>query len=155
MKDEYKLIADVAFSEAGKNENYDDDVAAIATVILNRVANPDRFGATVEQVVFAPKQFSSIGGKEWQKTQSGEMTPEEERLYKRAVQIVSGVVKGTIKSKAGNADHFYNPELSKPSWGKVYPTLHDSGNHRFLKEVTVTAPKPVTNRKKRISVQKL
>lgn len=152
MKDEFKLLTDLAFSEAGKNKNFDEDVAGIATVALNRAAKPERFGATIEQVVFSPNQFSAIGGKEWEKTQSGQFTPEEERYYKRAAQIVSGVIKGTIKSKVGDADHYYNPKLANPSWAKVYPTVHDSGNHRFLKEVAVPL-KPATGRKKRVSVQ--
>lgn len=153
MKEEFKLITDLAFSEAGKNKNFDNDVASIASVVLNRIAKPERFGATPEQVVFSPNQFSSIGGREWEKTQSGKMTQQEEKLYKRAAQIVSGVIKGTIQSPAGDADHFVNLKLAKPSWAKVYPKTYDSGNHSFYKEVQVV--KPVTNRKKRVSVQEV
>lgn len=152
MQDEFKLITDLTFAEAGKNKNFDDDVAAIATVVLNRVARPERFGATLEQVVYSPHQFSAIGGKEWQKTQTGNFTPEEERFYKRAAQIVSGVIKGTIKSNVGDADHYYNPKLANPGWAKVYPETYDSGNHRFLKEVAVPL-KSTSGRKKRVSVQ--
>ena len=147
--DVHKLITDLVFAEAGKNENFDEDVKGIATVVLNRMAKPQRFGMTAEQVIFSPNQFSAIGGKEWEKTQTGNFTPEEEKFYKRAAQLVSGIIKGTIKSDAKDADHYYNPKLANPSWGKVYPKVYDSGNHRFLKEVAI-APK-----KKRVSVPKV
>jgi len=60
-----ELIRLVLFSETKDI----DDAIAIANVIVNRVKRGGRFGETLEDVIYAPKQFSGVNSKEWKKAQ--------------------------------------------------------------------------------------
>ena len=59
MANEVDLFATLLFSET-KNVK---DAEGIANVVLNRMKRPQRFGGTLEDVVFAPTLFSGVGTK--------------------------------------------------------------------------------------------
>ena len=142
------IAAYMLFAEASKKdmETFEKDATAIAHVIKNRTTRPDRFGADVYSVITDPNQFSGYEGAEWQKAYTGNMTDDEAKYLKKAFQITSGVERGVIEDPTGGADHYYNPELAQPDWGKLtkpssvkkwnnyYPETHKTSGHVFSKE---------------------
>jgi len=125
-----ELLARVLFSET-KDIG---DALAIAQVIMNRLKRPKRFGDTLEKVIYAPKQFSGVGGKEWKKVESGKLTPEEREIYENFKSIARETMTGLLPDETGGADHYYNPKKANPSWGKIYPETYKTEYHRYLKE---------------------
>ena len=135
MAGEVDLIARVLFSEADKNpKRFEKDATAIAHIIKNRMARPERFGGSLQEVVFAPHQFSGVGSNEWKKIDSGKMTSEEQNIYKQAMRIANGVFTGRTPDPTGGADHYFNPKLVKPSWSKKMSKTYTSDAHDYYKE---------------------
>ena len=139
---EPQLLAALIFAEATKNnmKDFDMDATAIGWVAANRSVRPERFGNPGEG-------FSSVGGKEFQKFISGDLTEEEQEYAKKALQISNGIITGRIKDPTGGADHMYNPKLDAPNdWNVLlkekdakpdhmyYPETYKSKAHSFRKE---------------------
>ena len=124
------MLANLLFSETKDV----DDAKGIAHVVKNRVARPDRFGGTMQEVIFAPSQFSGVNTNEWKKATSGKLTKDEENIYKRFLIISKGVLDGTIKDPTGGADHYVNLKLARPSWAKKMEKKIKIGQHTYLKE---------------------
>ena len=124
-----QLLTKLLFSEVDKGKRMEVDAPAVAHVALNRVGG--RWGNTLEEVVFAPKQFSGVGTKEWNKADKGDMTAEEFSKYKRLYSIASGAIRGTIPDPTGGANHYFNPKLVKPSWSKGMKNTYTSDAHDF------------------------
>ncbi|KYK26436.1 hypothetical protein AYK26_07520 [Euryarchaeota archaeon SM23-78] len=132
---EVQLLAQLLFAEASKKKDLsDEDATAIAWVVKNRLARPERFGNSLEEVVYAPAQFSGVNSPEWNKINMGKLTQDEQRIYKRFMQISSGVWLGTIPDPTNGADHFFNPKLANPSWKKKMKKIYSSEIHDFYKE---------------------
>lgn len=129
------LLANLLFSEASKNpQHVDKDSTAIAWVVKNRASKPNRFGGSIQDVVFAPSQFSGVGTNEWNKAVSRKFTPEEEKIYKKQLQIASMVLNDKVSDPTGGADHYFNPKLVKPSWSRKMKKTYTSGSHDYYKE---------------------
>lgn len=136
------------FAEADKSDmkSFERDATAIAHVINNRKKRPERFADNSYDVVSEPKQFTGVGGEEWMKAATGKLTDDEAKYLKKAFQITSGVERGVIEDPTGGADHYYNPDLAQPDWGKLkkpssvkvwhmyYPETMKSSGHIFSKE---------------------
>lgn len=132
-----ELLATTLFSETKDPK----DAEGIASVILNRTAKPKRFGGSIQEVVFAPSQFSGVGSKEWNKVINKNLSEDEERIYKDFLRISYLAVNGKLKDPTGGADHYANLKISKPSWAKVYKRMGDIGSHSYFKEVPIKKPK--------------
>lgn len=147
--DESQLINAILFSEADKSslDNFSKDATAIMGVIENRLKNKERWGyESRAEVVTDSSQFSGFGTNEFLKAMSGQVTKEEEQFLKKAAQIRKGYETGMITDPTDGADHYYNPKLANPSWGKMtdeskvktgesyYPEVYNSGSHSFRKE---------------------
>lgn len=135
---EVELIANTLFSET-KDTN---DAIAIANVIKNRLARPKRFGDSLQKVIFTPQQFSGINTSEWDKAINKNFTSKEQQVYDKFQNIARGVWSGIIQDTTGGADHYYNPDISQPNWGKIYPITYKGTEHLFLKEI------PIKNKEK-------
>lgn len=135
---EYNLIATTLFSEADKTDidKFEQDATGIANVLKNRVGRPERFGGTYHDVILSPKQFSAVGGNEWEKALTNNLTEDEQLFMKKALQISGRLLKGELENTVGTADHYYNPKLASPSWGKSYEETHKTSGHRFLSEIS-------------------
>lgn len=117
-----------------------DGMAAVMHVAMNRLARPERFGHTLQEVISQPNQFSSYNGPQWAAFDPSTLPDADKRAYNRAFQLAAGVVRGTLPDPTGGADHFLNRELTKkqtgriPSWvGKMEPR-GKRGQHNFYKE---------------------
>ena len=127
----------LVFSEATKTSHkaFEKDATGIIWAVKNREARPDRFGATREEVIFADKQFSGVGGDEWNKVINGKLTEDEEWYFKRGVQLRKAIDDGKIPDPTGGADHYYNPKLASPDWAEAYGKTYSTGAHDYHKEV--------------------
>ena len=103
------LLAALIHAEA-RGESFEGQVA-VATVVLNRVADP-RWPDTVEAVVLQPGQFAT----------PTEATPEAERAAQEALMG---------EDPTGGAVYFYNPEVSRCGWIVTRETVAEIGNHTF------------------------
>ena len=140
--EELKMLTALLFSETKDL----DDAHGIANVVTNRMGNPERFGEGLAGVVTNPDQFTGYGGDEWKKVVNGTMTAEEEKIYKRMLPIARRALTGELEDVTGGADHYYNPKISDPKWGKLkdaksvkqwenyYPQTFKTGSHSYHKE---------------------
>lgn len=98
----------------------------IAEVILNRVADR-HFGDTVEAVLTAPRQFSTISNYYTKKRPPDETTK----------QAVREVLTGTCSFNSGGALYFYDPRYAAENLAKWFETdlefVFEFESHRFFK----------------------
>lgn len=80
--------------------------AAVAHTVLNRV-NSGRFGGDIPSVLFAPRQFEPWNTRRQELMAISPESPE----YRRAAQIVDGVLAGQIPDPTQGATHFQNPDI--------------------------------------------
>jgi spore germination cell wall hydrolase CwlJ-like protein len=131
---EVMLLAQLMFSEALKKSGKDEDAISVGHVVLNRMKRPARFGRSLEEVIYAPNQFSGVNSNEWNKVSSGKLNEEEQEIYKRYLQLASGILRGDIADPTNGADHYYNPKLVNPSWAKDMDKMYSTEGHVYLKE---------------------
>jgi hypothetical protein len=147
--EDHLLKAAILFSEASKKslDAFEKDATAIYAVADNRLKNQKRWGyESFEQVATDRAQFTGYGTAEFQKVMQGNLSPDEEKYFKKALQIIKGYDSGMIKDPTGGADHYYNDAISSPEWGKLteekmvkeggryYPETHRTSGHTFRKE---------------------
>lgn len=139
-----KLLSALAFGEATKKDmkSFKEDVLGVVSAVYNRFQRPERFGGTVEDIVFSPSQFSSVGSKEWNKFVSKKYNEGEGVYAKAAVQAVSNFLRD--QKPVHDGDHFYSVPVMKqmvakrkalPKFTKVYPKVYETQGHAFYKEV--------------------
>jgi spore germination cell wall hydrolase CwlJ-like protein len=131
---EVMLLAQLMFSEALKKSGKDEDAISVGHVVLNRMKRPARFGRSLEEVIYSPSQFSGVNSNEWNKVSSGKLNEEEQEIYKRYLQLASGILRGDIADPTNGADHYYNPKLVNPSWAKDMDKMSSTEGHVYLKE---------------------
>jgi hypothetical protein len=123
-------LANALFSETKDVE----DAKNIASVILNRTARPERFGGTIEEVIYQPKQFSGVNSPEWNKAASQKFTEKEAEIYKEMLQVAYQAVTGKLEDKTGGADHYFNPKIVVPKWAAKMKKTTQNKNHSYYKE---------------------
>ena len=97
--------------------------AAVAEVILNRVANRN-FPSTVCGVVNQPHQFSyTIGGRKPINNKSA---------YMRARDIAQTALSGRANAVTGGATYFHTPAV-RPSWSHRFQRTVQIGSHIFYR----------------------
>ena len=125
-----QTLAFALFSETKDIE----DAKNIANVIINRTKRPNRFGSTIEEVIYKPHQFSGVGGNEWNKVVNGKLTEKEEEIYKQMIQVAYQAVMGKLEDKTDGADHYFNPKIVKPKWAAKMTKTTENKNHSYYKE---------------------
>ena len=124
------MVANALFSETKDI----DDAKNIASVMVNRTKRPERFGSTLQDVIYQPSQFSGVYGDEWNKALNKKFTEQEATVYKQMLQVAYQAVNGTLEDKTGGADHYFNPKLVKPSWSKDMKKMYSNKFHEYYKE---------------------
>lgn len=118
---ECSILAEASYYE-GRGES-DAGVLLIMQTIQNRVEH-DRWGESVEEVVYAPKQFSY--------THDGSLnsarhdTKQWARMYFLAYQFMKGKVE--TPKEWQRVTHYHSKKV-KPSWSKYYEVVAVVGNH--------------------------
>jgi hypothetical protein len=126
-----QLLATLLFSETKDPE----DARGIANVVNHRMARPERFGGSMEEVIFAPSQFSGVNSPEWNKAASLNFkNKKEESIFKEFLQISNQAVKGQLPDNVNGADHYANLKISNPKFSRVYPKVATQGQHTYFKE---------------------
>lgn len=100
----------------------------VASVIHNR---KQERGLSYRQVISQPHQFSG-----WthdiRRNKYYEAVEEGGRKWKLCQQLAEQMVAGSFKPLI-NANHYYNPALASPSWGRKLAGVKIIGNHKFGK----------------------
>ena len=123
-------LANTLFSETKDVE----DAKNIASVIINRTSRPERFGGTIEEVIYQPKQFSGVNSPEWQKAANQKFTEKEAEIYKQMLQVSYQAVTGKLKDTTSGADHYFNPKIVVPKWAEKMKKTVSNKNHSYYKE---------------------
>ncbi len=108
------ILAKTLQAEAGNQGTQ--GMLAAGSVIMNRTKSSG-YGGGVQDVILKPGQFSPwnsetnyAGGAQGQDMIN--LTPSRE-----AYQVADNLLSGNYKDPTGGATHFYNPDISNPSWG--------------------------------------
>lgn len=125
-----QTLAYVLFSETKDIE----DAKNIANVIINRTKRPERFGSTIEEVIYQPKQFSGVGSNEWNKVVNGKLTDKEADIYKQMIQVAYQAVMGKLEDTTDGADHYFNPKIAQPKWAAKMKKTTENKYHTYYKE---------------------
>lgn len=110
-----ELLARLLQAEAGSEGPL--GMLAVGSVIRNR-ANARGYGDTIRDVMMKPGQFSplnSITG-----YAGGEQGVDFDRIKASdtAYAVADMILSGKYDDPTGGATHFYNPDISTPSWGR-------------------------------------
>lgn len=113
------LMAKLIYAES-RGEPFEGKVA-VASVVLNRVVNPN-FPNTVREVIFQPKAFSCV------KNGAIEASPDE-ICYSAVYEAIRGT------DPTNEALFFYNPAIATCSWMKSAEKKDSTsiGHHLFFK----------------------
>lgn len=123
-------LANALFSETKDIE----DAKNIANVIVNRTKRPERFGETIEEVIYQPQQFSGVNTFEWNKAATQKFTEKEAEIHKQMLQVAYQAVTGKLEDKTGGADHYFNPRIVIPKWAAKMTKTVSNKNHSYYKE---------------------
>jgi hypothetical protein len=127
--DDRELMARALMAEAGNQGPT--GMLATGNVILNRVSS-GKYGEGIRGVILKPGQFSPFNsvtkylrGEQGQDIDAIQPTP-------TAYMVADSLLAGDAGDITGGATHFYNPDISNPSWaeGKEATRI---GDHLFLK----------------------
>lgn len=104
-------------------------MTAAGNVIMNR-ANTSGYGNGVRGVIMKPGQFSPMNSVTGYARGEQGQNIDAIRPNKTAYTIVDSLLSGEAKDITGGATHFYNPDISNPSWakGKEFTRI---GDHVF------------------------
>ena len=151
-KEEAFCLAENVYHEA-KGENLAGK-SAVAHVTLNRVAHkkyPNSICGVTKQAklrtnwrgydvpIIGMCQFSwYCDGKSddiqvvYEKSFPGKPIGPNMEAWKQSVQVSLLAMYGTTIDPTSGATHYYNHNISQPSWGQVYPVVAVLSNHTFL-----------------------
>jgi spore germination cell wall hydrolase CwlJ-like protein len=112
-------IARVAYAEAGNQG--DSGLAGVVFTILNRLAS-GAWGASVEAVVDAPRQFEPVmrAGRDWRRL------PEPSAAQRAHIEtILNLALDGRLPDLTNGARYFQNPQIvaARAARGEVSPSL--------------------------------
>jgi hypothetical protein len=132
------LLAKTLQAEAG-NQGYN-GMVAVGSVIMNRLAG----GSDLGKVILQPGHFSAwnstTGYAGGEQGQDMDFTPSA-----RAYEVADALLSGNYEDPTGGATHYYNPQISDPTWGQSgggdWQTI---GQHVFGK-ANMAGPKPIPN----------
>jgi len=125
--DDRELFARILTAEAGNQGPV--GMLAAGNVVMNRVSQPG-YGNGVRDVIMKPGQFSPMnsvtGYARGEQGQNIDAIRPDETAY----MVADSLLSGTAGDITGGATHFYNPDISNPSWaeGKDFTRI---GDHVF------------------------
>ena len=125
--DDRELLARILMAEAGNQGPT--GMTAVGNVVMNR-ANTGGYGGDIRGVIMKPGQFSPMnsvtgyaGGEQGQDIDS--LRPSD-----TSYMVADALLSGNAGDLTGGATHFFNPDISNPSWaeGKDFTRI---GDHVF------------------------
>lgn len=128
---ELDIMARTIWGEA-RGDGYD-GMVAVANVINNRAKIGGWWGNSIVAVCLADKQFSAwnIGDPNLQKMLDVDIS---DPFFKKAVEIATGVLSGSIGDNTDGATHYHTLAL-KPNWADSSKVVAEIGNHKFYRGI--------------------
>jgi len=120
--DQFACLARNIYHEA-RSEGYA-GMAAVGYVTAMRLET-GRWGATLCEVVEAPKQFS------WHSDGLSDQ-PTDMTAYNRALRVATDVLTGRAVDASRRATHYYAHDLVLPVWASSLTPTATIGGHTFL-----------------------
>jgi N-acetylmuramoyl-L-alanine amidase len=108
-------------------------MAAVAAVVLNRLKRPARFGAGIEAVCRAPKQFSCWNQGDPNRERALTVT-EADRAFAAARRIARRALAGALDDPTRGACH-YHAAGCFPRWARGRAPCAAIGRHLFYNDV--------------------
>lgn len=107
---------------------------AIASVILNRLKKPHRFGGTIEEVCRKPFQFSCWNDNDpnLPKLKKVDLS---DLIFAECVSIAEAAVNGVLIDSTNGADHYHTTGVS-PAWSRGKAPCAEIGNHLFYNNIS-------------------
>lgn len=127
---EIKCMQEVVYYEARGEPTVGQ--VGVASVVANRTKDtrwPDTFCEVVKQ----KKQFSYRNNGLQKRHKPYLYSVAEKRAYEQALVIAFKAYIGVLPDVTNGANHFHNPYLSRPSWGRKFEVTAMLGNHRYSK----------------------
>jgi hypothetical protein len=125
--DDRELLARILTAEAGNQGPL--GMTAAGNVIMNR-ANTTGYGDGVRGVIMKPGQFSPMNSVTGYARGEQGQNIDALRPTETAYMVADSLLQGTAGDITGGATHFFNPDISNPSWaqGKDFTRI---GDHVF------------------------
>ena len=125
--DDRELLARILTAEAGNQGPI--GMTAAGNVIMNR-ANTTGYGDGVRGVIMKPGQFSPMNSVTGYARGEQGQNIDAIRPNETAYMVADSLLQGTAGDITGGATHFFNPDISNPSWaqGKEFTRI---GDHVF------------------------
>ena len=125
--DDRELLARILTAEAGNQGPI--GMTAAGNVIMNR-ANTPGYGDGVRGVIMKPGQFSPMNSVTGYARGEQGQNIDALRPTETAYMVADSLLQGTAGDITGGATHFFNPDISNPSWaqGKDFTRI---GDHVF------------------------
>ena len=125
--DDRELLARILTAEAGNQGPI--GMTAAGNVIMNR-ANTTGYGGDVRGVIMKPGQFSPMNSVTGYARGEQGQNIDALRPSETAYMVADSLLQGTAGDITGGATHFFNPDISNPSWaqGKEFTRI---GDHVF------------------------
>jgi hypothetical protein len=125
--DDRELLARILTAEAGNQGPI--GMTAAGNVIMNR-ANTPGYGDGVRGVIMKPGQFSPMNSVTGYARGEQGQDIDALRPTETAYMVADSLLQGTAGDITGGATHFFNPDISNPSWaqGKDFTRI---GDHVF------------------------
>lgn len=138
MSTDVDTLARTLYGEAKARDEL--DAAAIAAVVMNRVAYPN-WPSTVAAVCMQPWQFSC-----WNQSD-----PNRQRIlnakvtdlwFRKCQEIAEKTIAGHLGDHIGKATHYYARSMKRPpKWAKGKTPSHQTAGHLFFNDIDTPAPK--------------
>lgn len=127
-------LARVAWGEARGEPEPFCSMLAVSWVVINRVrTDPKQYGATVEQVVTAPYQFSVFGRSDPNRAKMM-AAAESDPLFLLAIMAASSALTGASPDPTMGSTHYFNRGMaSAPAWARRLERRAVIGAHIFMR----------------------
>ena len=134
MSEARLVLAQTIYGEA-RGEGYA-GMAAVANVVMNRVAIGGWWGDNVIAVCKAPWQFSAWNEGDPNRRVIEAMRPGDNAVFDMAYEIAGKAVAGTLPDITGGATHYYaRGSIAEPSWARGAVKTASLGGHDFFSGV--------------------
>lgn len=107
-------------------------MAAVANVVMNRVARPGWWGHNVVSVCLCPCQFSCWNPSDPNRAKLEAVT-EDDPAFRAALSTAAEALAGTLADRTHGATHYYARGSKAPKWAKAADKVAEIGRHDFYR----------------------
>jgi N-acetylmuramoyl-L-alanine amidase len=126
-----EILARTGFGEA-RGQDFKGQLA-VAWVVRNRAARPQRFSQTIAGVCLAPVQFSCWNRSDPTFVRMVTVTLPDP-AYATALAAAATVLTDHALDPTGGADHYCATSIPTPPWARLMHRTVQIGDHVFYKE---------------------